>query len=98
MRRTWPGRGARAGQLDDLEVRGSEHSVWRGQGRIICDPHSMSQGELERMTRRYTAELMEFIGPEKYVPAPDVGTNEQTMAWMMDTYSTHQEADGDLRW
>jgi glutamate dehydrogenase (NAD(P)+) len=49
----------------------------------------MSQGELERMTRRYTAELIEFIGPEKDVPAPDVNTNEQTMAWMMDTYSMH---------
>ena len=60
------------------------------KGGIICDPHKMSQGELERMTRRYTAELMEFIGPEKDVPAPDVGTNEQTMAWMMDTYSMHQ--------
>ena len=59
------------------------------KGGVICDPHSMSQGELERMTRRYTAELMEFIGPEKDVPAPDVGTNEQTMAWMMDTYSMH---------
>jgi glutamate dehydrogenase (NAD(P)+) len=59
------------------------------KGGIICDPHTMSQGELERMTRRYTAELMEFIGPEKDVPAPDVGTNEQTMAWMMDTYSMH---------
>jgi glutamate dehydrogenase (NAD(P)+) len=59
------------------------------KGGIICDPHSMSQGELERMTRRYTAELMEFIGPEKDVPAPDMNTNEQTMAWMMDTYSMH---------
>jgi glutamate dehydrogenase (NAD(P)+) len=59
------------------------------KGGIICDPHKMSQGELERMTRRYTAELMEFIGPEKDVAAPDVGTNEQTMAWMMDTYSMH---------
>jgi glutamate dehydrogenase (NAD(P)+) len=59
------------------------------KGGIICDPHTMSQGELERMTRRYTAELMEFIGPEKDVPAPDLGTNEQTMAWMMDTYSMH---------
>jgi len=59
------------------------------KGGIICDPHKMSQGELERMTRRYTAELIEFIGPEKDVPAPDVGTNEQTMAWMMDTYSMH---------
>ena len=46
-------------------------------------------GELERMTRRYTAELIEFIGPEKDVPAPDVNTNEQTMAWIMDTYSMH---------
>jgi len=60
------------------------------KGGIICDPHNMSQGELERLTRRYTAELMEFIGPEKDVPAPDAGTNEQTMAWMMDTYSMHQ--------
>jgi len=50
----------------------------------------MSMGELERMTRRYTAELMEFIGPEKDVPAPDVNTNEQTMAWIMDTYSMHK--------
>jgi glutamate dehydrogenase (NAD(P)+) len=49
----------------------------------------MSMGELERMTRRYTAELFEFIGPEKDVPAPDVNTNEQIMAWMMDTYSMH---------
>jgi glutamate dehydrogenase (NAD(P)+) len=59
------------------------------KGGIICDPRKMSQGELERMTRRYTAELMEFIGPEKDVPAPDMGTNEQTMAWIMDTYSMH---------
>jgi glutamate dehydrogenase (NAD(P)+) len=59
------------------------------KGGVICDPHRMSQGELERMTRRYTAELIEFIGPEKDVPAPDVNTNEQTMAWMMDTYSMH---------
>ncbi len=59
------------------------------KGGIICDPKKMSQGELERMTRRYTSELMEFIGPEKDVPAPDMGTNEQTMAWIMDTYSMH---------
>ncbi len=59
------------------------------KGGVICDPHKMSMGELERMTRRYTAELFEFIGPEKDVPAPDVNTNEQTMAWMMDTYSMH---------
>ncbi|HZQ21148.1 MAG TPA: Glu/Leu/Phe/Val dehydrogenase [Terriglobales bacterium] len=59
------------------------------KGGIICDPHKMSQGELERMTRRYTAELIEFIGPEKDVPAPDMNTNEQVMAWMMDTFSMH---------
>ena len=59
------------------------------KGGVICDPKRMSQGELERMTRRYTSELVEFIGPEKDVPAPDVNTNEQTMAWMMDTYSMH---------
>ncbi len=59
------------------------------KGGVICDPKTMSQGELERMTRRYTAELMEFIGPEKDVPAPDMNTNEQTMAWIMDTYSMH---------
>ncbi len=59
------------------------------KGGVICDPKKMSMGELERMTRRYTAELIEFIGPEKDVPAPDMNTNEQVMAWMMDTYSMH---------
>ena len=58
-----------------------------GKGGIICDPNIMSPGELERMTRRYTAQLFEFIGPEIDVPAPDMNTNEQTMAWIMDTYS-----------
>jgi glutamate dehydrogenase (NAD(P)+) len=60
------------------------------KGGVICDPHKMSMGEVERMTRRYTSELIEFIGPEKDVPAPDVNTNEQIMAWMMDTYSMHE--------
>ena len=59
------------------------------KGGIICDPHILSTGELERLTRRYTAELIEFIGPERDVPAPDVNTNEQVMAWIMDTYSMH---------
>ena len=59
------------------------------KGGVICDPHKLSMGELERITRRYTAELIEFIGPEKDVPAPDMNTNEQIMAWMMDTYSMH---------
>ncbi len=59
------------------------------KGGVICDPRKMSMSELERMTRRYTAELIEFIGPEKDVPAPDMNTNEQVMAWIMDTYSMH---------
>lgn len=61
-----------------------------GKGGIICDPRQMSLGELERMTRRYTAELFDFIGPDRDVPAPDMNTNEQTMAWIMDTYSMHK--------
>jgi glutamate dehydrogenase (NAD(P)+) len=60
-----------------------------GKGGVICDPQQMSMGELERLTRRYAAELIDFIGPEKDVPAPDMNTNEQTMAWIMDTYSMH---------
>src|SRR5271168_3704823 len=60
-----------------------------GKGGVTCDPKKMSQGELERMTRRYTAELIEWFGPERDVPAPDLGTDEQTMAWIMDTYSMH---------
>jgi glutamate dehydrogenase (NAD(P)+) len=61
-----------------------------GKGGVVCDPRVLSQGELERITRRYTAEIIEFIGPEKDVPAPDMNTNEQTMAWIMDTYSMHE--------
>src|SRR5476651_1038206 len=59
------------------------------KGGVICDPLKMSKTELERITRRYTAELSEWFGPERDVPAPDIGTNEQTMAWVMDTYSMH---------
>jgi glutamate dehydrogenase (NAD(P)+) len=60
-----------------------------GKGGVICDPALLSMTELERITRRYTADIIEFIGPESDVPAPDVNTNEQVMAWMMDTYSMH---------
>ena len=60
-----------------------------GKGGIICDPPKMSRGELERLTRRYVADLIDIFGPESDVPAPDVNTNEQTMAWIMDTYSMH---------
>ena len=59
------------------------------KGGVICDVKHMSPAEIEKMTRRYTAEIIEFIGPEKDVPAPDMNTNEQVMAWMMDTYSMH---------
>ena len=61
-----------------------------GKGGVICEPQLLSEGELERITRRYTAEIYDFIGPERDVPAPDVNTNEQTMAWIMDTYSMHK--------
>ena len=60
-----------------------------GKGGVTCDPSKLSQGELERITRRYAAELVEVVGPDKDVPAPDVNTNPQTMAWFMDTYSMH---------
>jgi glutamate dehydrogenase (NAD(P)+) len=60
-----------------------------GKGGVICDPTRMSRRELEALTRRYIAEIIDAIGPEKDVPAPDVNTNEQIMAWVMDTYSMH---------
>jgi glutamate dehydrogenase (NAD(P)+) len=58
-----------------------------GKGGVICDPKRMSKGELERMTRRFISEILPIIGPERDIPAPDVYTDAQTMAWMMDTYS-----------
>jgi len=57
------------------------------KGGIRCNPRELSQAELQRMTRRFTSELLPFIGPREDIPAPDMATNEQTMAWMMDTYS-----------
>ena len=59
------------------------------KGGVICDPNVLSQIELERITRRYTAEIFDFLGPDKDIPAPDMNTNEQTMAWIMDTFSMH---------
>src|SRR5260221_1794168 len=59
------------------------------KGGVICDPNILSDTELEKLTRRYTAEIIDFIGPERDVPAPDVNTNERVMAWIMDTYSMH---------
>ena len=60
-----------------------------GKGGIICDPTQMSKAELEQLTRRYTAAIFDIVGPESDIPAPDVNTNEETMAWFMDTYSMH---------
>jgi glutamate dehydrogenase (NAD(P)+) len=58
-----------------------------GKGGVVCDPEKLSKGELERLTRRYAADLSDLFGPESDVPAPDVNTNEQVMAWIVDTYS-----------
>jgi len=59
------------------------------KGGVICNPAMLSDGELERITRRYTAEIMDIIGPDRDVPAPDVNTNDRVMAWIMDTYAMH---------
>ena len=59
------------------------------KGGVVCDPANLSMGELERITRRYTASIIEILGPDSDVPAPDVNTNERVMAWIMDTYSMH---------
>ena len=60
------------------------------KGGVICDPTTMSMAELERLTRRYTSSIIETLGPDSDVPAPDVNTNERVMAWIMDTYSMHK--------
>jgi glutamate dehydrogenase (NAD(P)+) len=72
-----------------LEVRAVDLPFGGAKGGVTCDPSKLSQSELERITRRYAAELVEVVGPDKDVPAPDVGTTPQTMAWFMDTYSMH---------
>ena len=60
------------------------------KGGVVCDPKQMSRGELERLTRRYTSEIINEIGPEKDIPAPDVGTDASVMAWIFDTYSMNK--------
>jgi glutamate dehydrogenase (NAD(P)+) len=61
-----------------------------GKGGVVCDPSKLSMGELERITRRYIAAIMDIIGPDRDIPAPDMGTDSQVMAWIMDTYSMHR--------
>ena len=81
-------RGPRPGDVDDVEVRAARRAVRRRQGRRAHrSPRATRTAELERVTRRYTSEISPLIGPEHDIPAPDIGTDEQTMAWMMDTYS-----------
>jgi glutamate dehydrogenase (NAD(P)+) len=60
------------------------------KGGVVCDPRELSEAELERLTRRYTAMIMDIIGPDRDIPAPDVNTNPKVMAWIMDTYAMHQ--------
>ena len=60
------------------------------KGGVSCDPHGLSRGELQRLTRRYATEISVLMGPQSDIPAPDVGTNAQVMAWIMDTYSMHK--------
>src|SRR5438309_7149886 len=60
------------------------------KGGVICDPHKLSRSELERLSRRYATEISILIGPDSDIPAPDMNTNPQIMAWMMDTFSMHK--------
>lgn len=85
--------------LDDLKALAME-MTWKcslvdipfggAKGGVVCDPKKLSRGELERITRRYTYAIQPIIGPDIDIPAPDVNTNEQTMAWIMDTYSMNK--------
>lgn len=75
--------------MDELETSLVGLPYGGAKGGVIVDPNQLSQGELERLSRRYMQEMIPFIGPHVDVPAPDVGTNEKIMGWMMDTYSNH---------
>jgi glutamate dehydrogenase (NAD(P)+) len=84
--------------LDEIKA-GAAWNTWKtavvdvpfggGKGGVVCDPMAMSQGELERLTRRYVAEIMDLLGPDRDVPGIDMGTNSQVMAWVLDTYTMH---------
>ena len=83
-------RGRRARDLDELEMRAGRPALWRRQGRRQCRLSEISRRELEALSRRYMQEMIPFVGPHTDVMAPDMGTNEQVMAWFMDTYSMYQ--------
>jgi len=82
----------RPGDVDDLEVRRRRHPLRRCEGGVVVNPKELSDDEMERLTRRFTNELRNVIGPMTDIPAPDMGTDAQTMAWIMDAYSV-QEAE-----
>ena len=69
-----------------------------GKGGVIVDPKQLSLKELEGLTRRFTTEISPLIGPDRDIPAPDVNTNAQTMAWIMDTFSMHQRLHHHAAW
>lgn len=73
--------------MDDVEVRLMGVPFGGAKGGVVSNPKELSRGELERMTRRFTTEIINEIGPELDIPAPDVGTDSQVMAWIFDTYS-----------
>jgi len=75
--------------VDELEVLLVGLPYGGAKGGVIVNPRELSATELEHLSRRYMQELIGFVGPQLDIPAPDVGTNEQIMAWMMDTYSNH---------
>jgi glutamate dehydrogenase (NAD(P)+) len=75
--------------MDDLECAVVNIPFGGSKGGVVCDPSLLSNAELERITRRYTSAIIETLGPDSDVPAPDMNTNERIMAWVMDTYSMH---------
>ena len=81
-----PRRGARARVADDLEDRDREHPLRRGKGGVNCDPSELERGEVEKIARSFMDKIEKVLGPTRDIPAPDVGTNAQTMAWIMDEY------------
>ena len=83
------GRNGRAGDVDELEVRAGAVAVRRRQGRSSHRSHALSRNELEAVSRRYMQEMIPFVGPHTDIMGPDMGTNEQIMAWFMDTYSVY---------
>ena len=84
------GRNRGAGDVDELEMRAGAFALRRRERRRGCDPTKLSRQELEAVSRRYMQEMIPFVGPHTDIMGPDMGTNEQVMAWFMDTYSVYR--------